>query len=98
MRLLDRRQPSIDLGNLRVGLGIGQRPVQLCAIHFALKIGAITLFRSEGLCGLIAHACNLQHPPRSQNASVTSAAPGVDRLKHLIAPDFANVSVGLTDP
>src|SRR5258708_5329801 len=45
MRLLDRGEATIDLADLWVAFGIGQRAVKPGAVDFALEIGAVAFGR-----------------------------------------------------
>jgi hypothetical protein len=45
MRLLDRAEASVDLRQLRILLGLRQRPVKRGAVDLALQIGLVALAR-----------------------------------------------------
>ncbi len=45
MRLLDRGEAAIDLLELRLGLGLGERPIERGAVDLALEIAAIAADR-----------------------------------------------------
>jgi hypothetical protein len=45
VRLLDRRQPAVNLSKLRVLLGLRQSPIKGRAVDLALKIGGVALSR-----------------------------------------------------
>src|SRR5690348_9020232 len=42
MRLLDPGEPPVDFGNARIGLDLGERPVERRAVDLALEIRAIS--------------------------------------------------------